>query len=166
MDIALFFDNDRLTGDVAVVAGQLATDDGLLTAVLISLFSDARASDDDLPPGETWRRGWAGEAEVGPAGGAGNRTGSRASPAGDRFGSKLWLRQREKQTESTRALIQADAEEALAWLKADQVAKEVEVTTAWVAHEVLGLEVVVVKPDGTRLPFRFRLAWAAESERS
>ncbi len=152
MDIALFFDSERLFGDIAVVAGRLATDDGLLTSVLISLFSDARATDDDLPAGETFRRGWAGEQEVG--------------PTGDRFGSKLWLRQREKQTERTRALVEADATEALAWMIEDKVAVAIEIRAEWVAHEVLGLDVVVVKPDGSRIPFRFRLNWAAESERN
>lgn len=151
MDLALFFDGERLVGDLSMVAGRLATDDGLRTAVLISLFSDARATPDELDRADTWCRGWAGEREVG--------------PAGDRLGSKFWLRQREKQTEATRRTIEDDAKAALAWMIEDKVARAVEVAAAWVASERLGLEVVVVKPDGSRIPFRFTLNWATEAER-
>lgn len=152
MDVALFFNGETFTGDVLVVAGALGTDDSLETAVFLSIFSDRRAdAGDDLPPGETWRRGYALEGVGG--------------VAGDRFGSKFWLRRRLKQTEETRLLIEQDARDALAWLIEDQVAKEVQVEASWVRMEALGLVVRVARPDGRKETHRWQIPWNAQAEK-
>ena len=65
MDICLHFDQENGLFD-ALLSGPLADlqgDDGLMTAVIISLFTDARAHDDDPLPDErvgvsSDRRGW------------------------------------------------------------------------------------------------------------
>lgn len=62
-DIALAWDNALFAADLAIEGGRLVTDDGLRTAILISLFTDARANDDDpLPEPGADRRGWWGDA--------------------------------------------------------------------------------------------------------
>ena len=67
IDIALTFDPATFEFDLALAgagdARDLQGDDGLLTAVIISLFTDARAHDDDPLPDErvgvtSDKRGW------------------------------------------------------------------------------------------------------------
>lgn len=97
--------------DLALEQGDLALDEGLPTAVLVSLFSDGRAPADlALPVGETSRRGWWGEDD------------------GDRFGSLLWLLDREKITAATLARLGAYARQALAWMVEEGIAARVDAT--------------------------------------
>lgn len=120
------------TPDIAVTeAGQIARDDGLRTAVLLSLFLDARASaEDPLPDGTGERRGWLGDA--------------LAPDAADRFGSRLWLLSREKQTEGVRARSEIYGREALAWLVTDGLASAIDVAATWRSRGVLALRVRIV----------------------
>jgi phage gp46-like protein len=120
MDIALEFHPATLTADMTLAGGDLATDEGVVTAVLVSLFSDARAEPGDaIPDGTSDPRGyWADNADP-PMGGV----------AGRRLGSKLWLLSRAKQTDETLALAKGYAEAALQWMVDDGVATEVTVAT-------------------------------------
>lgn len=134
--------------DFAMAQFDLAMDDGLETAVILSLFTDARANDDDaLPIGQSDRRGWWAD----------------AYPAadGDRFGSRLWLLRASKQLQQSLNLAKDYAEEALAWLVADGVANRVEVDTFIPRDEVMGMTVRIYRPDGTATPIRFETLWSA-----
>ena len=143
----VFIDMDQ-GADLALEQFALATDDTLETAVILSLFSDARALDDDtLPPGQTDRRGWWGDAF--------------ADAAGDRFGSRLWLLSASKQLQASLNEAKQYAEEALAWLVKDGAARSVEVETFIARHEVMGMIVRVQRPDGTVTPIRFDKLWSA-----
>lgn len=127
----------------------LAEDDGLQTAVIISLFTDRRArADDALPGAEDDRRGWWADAypEV----------------AGDEIGSRLWLLARAKQTDETLNRARDYALEALQWLVEDGVASTVNVTATWVQPGALELQAQVVKPDDAQIDYRFRQAWEAQ----
>lgn len=143
----VFVDFDH-GADLAVEQFALAADDGLETAVILSLFTDARASDDDpLPFGENDRRGWWADAFP---------TVDR-----DRIGSRLWLLRREKQTQETLNRAREYAEEALAWMVADGVARGVEVESFVVRNGVLGLSVVIQRPDASVARFRYETLWKA-----
>ncbi len=134
--------------DLALDNALLAADDGLETAVILSLFSDARAKEDDaLPLGQTDRRGWWAD----------------AYPAADddRFGSRLWLLRAAKQLQQSLNTAKQYAEEALAWLIADGVASSVDVETFIPRDEVMGMLVRIHRPDGTQVPIRFELLWSA-----
>ncbi|HFV5416512.1 TPA: phage GP46 family protein, partial [Escherichia coli] len=49
-------------GDITVTHNGLSRDEGLVTQVLICLFTDARADDDDvIPDGSGDPRGWPGD---------------------------------------------------------------------------------------------------------
>jgi len=134
--------------DLALDNALLAADDGLETAVILSLFSDARAKDDDvLPIGQSDRRGWWAD----------------AYPAADddRFGSRLWLLRAAKQLQQSLSTARQYAEEALAWLIADGVASSVDVQTFIPRDEVMGMLVRIHRPDGTQVPIRFEILWSA-----
>ena len=59
-DLALVWESD--SADLVIVDDDLGADDGLRTAVQLSLFTDRRAEDDDvLPANDGDRRGWLGD---------------------------------------------------------------------------------------------------------
>jgi phage gp46-like protein len=109
------------------------------TAVLISIFTDAVAGVDDVPPDGTGDpRGWWGD---------------------DTIGCKVWLRSRAKQTPQTLLLVKADFEAALTWLVTDGVAASVTVTTEWTRPGLLGGQIVVRRTDGADVAVAFEWAW-------
>ncbi|MEO6359898.1 MAG: phage GP46 family protein [Sphingomicrobium sp.] len=149
-DLALRWDTELFGADLALDGAALATDDGLKTAVIISLFTDARARDDDPLPdaGEHGgdRRGWWGDAEP--------------AIARDAIGSRLWLLSREKRLPSVVARAREYSEEALAWLVRDGVADRVSVQAEAVGEQTLGILVEITRPAGPgRL--RFDFVWEA-----
>lgn len=147
-DLALIPDAD-FACDLAIAKNDLATDDGLETAIILSLFTDRRASEEDVMPlGESDRRGWFGD----------------AAPVvdGDKIGSRLWMLTREKQTAETLARAKEFCVEALAWLVDDRIASSVEVVTEYYAPGVLAIGVTVNKPDTDPVLFRWNYTWAAQ----
>ena len=137
-DIALIWNGDAWGGDIAVAGGDLVADDGMHTAILLSLFLNAPArADDVLPPGVD-RQGWWGDA--------------LAEVPGDVTGSRLWLLNREKQLSSVLDKAQSYAAEALQWLIDGQIAASVTVTATNPAPMpgsgggVLALSVTITRP--------------------
>lgn len=111
-DIMLTMNSQALVSDIDVIRGDLQLDEGLQTAVIISLFTDARAENTDtLPDGETSRRGY------------------WADDAADRLGSKLWLLGREKMLPSVAVRANQYVKDALAWMISDGIAASVSVET-------------------------------------
>lgn len=147
-DLALAYASAEIeAADLLLVGGDLATDDGLRTAVIVSLFTDARAAaDDPLPEPGADRRGWWGDAVP--------RT------AGDVIGSRLWLLAREKITGSVLARAREYAEEALAWLVEDRVASAVDVQVEARRPQTLAIGVTIKRPNG---PDRSRYDFVWES---
>lgn len=133
-------DEDGLpVNSIFTAGGDLLGGDDLMTAVIISLFTDAAAAPDDvIADGSDDPRGWWG----GP------------------IGSKLWLRARAKQTDLTLALVKRDIEDALAWLVEDDIAASVEVMTEWVRPAMLGALVIIRRADGARRALAFSTAWS------
>lgn len=129
-DIALVFNEDTLTADLAINDGDLVSDNGFETAVIMSLLTDARASDDDdIPDGTDDKRGWWADAYL------------------DRpFGSKLWLLSRAKQLLETLVRAEYYAEQALQWLIDDGVAREVIATASYPRDGVLALLISIRRP--------------------
>lgn len=134
MDIALELINGVPT--MMVANGDITTDSGLRTAVVMSLFTDRRAdADDALPDGSSNRRGsWQDQ---------------YLDQPGDLQGSRLWLLRREKQTTSVLQRAKQYAEEALQWLIDDAVATAVSVTAVWINDGWLALTVRIDLPSDT-----------------
>ena len=139
-DLRLAWNNRLGAGDICVVGADLQAEEGLDTAILISLFTDARVREDELPPGHTWRRGWWGD-------------GVEDEP--DITGSKLWLLRREKATGEVLVRARAYCREALQWMIRDGVAVAVNVDTNYSAPGVMQIFVSIVEPDRTRQEFQF-----------
>lgn len=145
-DFATSFDGTTLSGDLALAGAGMAVDPGLETAVALSLFSDARALPDDLlPAGEADPRGWWGD--MAPP--------TEIAAEGDRFGSRLWLLAREKQTQETLNRAREYAGEALAWLIDDGIASRVTVVASWARTGVLALEISVDLVAGALADYHF-----------
>ncbi|MHC1701808.1 MAG: phage GP46 family protein [Humidesulfovibrio sp.] len=132
-DILLAF--GALGTDLHLAGGDLMGDDSLLTAVVISLFTNRLAEPgDELPAGETDRQGWWADTTL---------------PGGkDRIGSRLWLLKREKQLPSVLARAREYAEEALAWLVTEGHVLAVTVTATAPARGVLLLDVRLTRRQG------------------
>lgn len=148
MDIALFFNPERFDFDLTL-AGQpgevdLEGDDGLLTAIIISLFTDRRANPDDPLPDErvgvsSDLRGYWGDtiAEI-----------DRQNP----LGSRLWLLSREKEMPVVVARAQQYAEEAVQWIVREGLAQEVRVQASHAGPAYLGIAVQALPPVGVGGP--------------
>lgn len=148
-DIRTFWDGEKSRGDWALKDGSLASDADLQTAVTLSLFTDARAGDDDaLPDDGTDRRGWWADHEGDEIWGMPN------------VGSKLWLRAREKATEETRRKIENDIREALRWLIDKGVAARIEVISEWRDGRRLDAALAIFRRDGSVLNLKFENLWA------
>jgi phage gp46-like protein len=125
----------------------LAEDSGLETALIISLFTDRRAEDDDtIPDGSQEKRGWWGD--------------DFNEQRGDRIGSRLWLLSREKQLSGVLGAARQYAEEALRWLIDDSVAELIEVEASIPRDGILGLAVSVSRPHHPVAQYRFDVFWS------
>lgn len=145
MDAQLFFNcGPDVCADVGVLCGDLATGNELSTAVMLSLFTDRRANDDDVIPDGTDPRGWWADAMD-----------------GQRIGSRLWLLENSRNLAETLLLAGEYAEEALRWLVDDGIAKSVKATTVAIGgcNNVLGMGIDICKPDGKSLRWKYRYAW-------
>lgn len=115
----------------------LALEETLQTAIVISLFTDARAGQDDqLPRGQTDKRGWCGEEFIAPD----------AAP----WGSKLWLLPAKAMPDVLERARFA-AQEALAWLITAGLAQRVSVEVEWhgnsAANQRLALRVAIYRGE-------------------
>ncbi len=137
-DLALAYSVENGTCDfVQLPNGDLALDDGLYTAVLVSLLTDAVANPDDAIPDRT-----------------GNRRGTwmdiplaSASNAQTRrpLGSRLWLLNRAKATQETRLRAQEYALEALQWMIDDNVCQKIEAAGVFVTYNQMVLSVTLTR---------------------
>src|SRR5262245_49969605 len=89
--------------DTYIADDDLALDEGLRTAVILSLYTERRAEpDDDIPSGDGDRRGWWAD-EFAPV-------------AADRMGSRLWLLDRSAQRSDLARRAEEYIREGLAWM--------------------------------------------------
>jgi phage gp46-like protein len=139
--------------DLVMIDDDIASDRGLETAVLLSLFTDRRAENDDRPPSGDARdrRGWWGDEFL--------------VPDGDRYGSRLWLLDRSKRTNETVLLAKQYSAEALAWMLEDRVAAGVDVVVETTTSALL-IAVTLHRPERDPITFRFNHVWDHVAEDS
>ena len=141
IDLAINFDSEPGEFDLVLSGSDLMGDDGLYTAVIISLFTDTRAAEDDpLPeerPGQVSDlRGWWGDFLP-----------DETAPVS--IGSRLWLLTREKDLDEVVARAQEYAQEALKWLLDEGHVTRLEVRAARVAPGWLDINVSALEAVGT-----------------
>lgn len=138
-------------GELVLAGFDLARDDGLETAVIISLFTDRRAVAEQIPAelSQVDLRGYWGDI-------------SSTAPS-DQTGSLLWLLAREKQLPAILGRAQQYCREALAWMLDDLVATRIEVTAEFVAQGWMLILVDIFRPTGSPVRYRFNYEWAAQA---
>lgn len=138
-DLKLTWDDTAGMADLSIVADDIATDDGLETAVLLSLFVGS--------PG-----GWWGDAIP--------------SVPGDRFGSRLYELEREKDLPAVLERAPKLVEEALAWMVEDQVASSVSATAESLPYgdgrSVLALTTTISRPTMAPAVYRYAYNWKSQ----
>lgn len=133
-DIALTWRDDH--GDLVIIDNELMLDDSLTTAIIISLFTDLRVSE---------QRGWWGDS---------------FNEDNHQTGSKLWLLNREKQLQSVLDDAQTYATQALEWLITDKQVKTYQVIASNPQSSVLLLTIIVTLLDGSEEQFTFTTRWS------
>ena len=152
-DVGLFQSEGSLLTDFALDGDDLSSDDGLRTAVLLSLFSHGQLdSTSQLPDGVTDMGGWWGDGVP--------------VVEGDRFGSRLWRHDRAKVTPALLPEIETDAKDALQWMLDDKVASSVTAAASILEKRNGYLLAVGIHRDGKEpVSFRFEKAWETELSR-
>ena len=151
-DIKIIYDNDLAVGDFNFLNGDLEREEGFETSVLISLYTDARASEDDNVDDPNDLRGWVGD----------------LLPSNDdSIGSKLWLLDRSKATQENANKAKQYVQQALNWMIEDGVASKIDVVTSIVGYEEtkkLVLNITIYKDSDKILGIKFNDIWTAQYE--
>jgi len=138
-DIGLFLTG--ICADLVIENGDLKADDGLETAVLISLFTNRRVTEEELPLFITDKMGWWAD-EI-------------SEIEDDPIGSKIWVLERAKILPDTAARLEGFAQEALNWLIEDGIAESIQTLSEIIANERIDLEIRIFRPPGDDIPFKF-----------
>jgi phage gp46-like protein len=146
-DIKVVWDNATQTGDFKQGNSDLVTDEAMETAVLMSWFTNKRATLDEVDDPED-RQGWWGD--------------QVSEVEADEIGSKLWLLRRAKNTPENVEKARIYATEALEWMVEDGVSQEVIVEARGeknVNGDRLYLKAEILKGDGTTFAFKYDILW-------
>ncbi|WP_088458357.1 phage GP46 family protein [Acinetobacter soli] len=135
-DIKTVWNTETGSGDYAVADGSLSSGSDVVTAILISLFTDRIADlNDILPDASTTnrndRRGWWGD------------TGQQYP-----IGSRLYLLDRSKAPRFVERDAINYASEALQWMLDDEVVAKFDITANFVKPNQLRMMVVAYRQDG------------------
>ena len=153
-DIALTWNAAIGCYDISMAGFDLATDDGLDTAITISLFTDALADQDDALPGtpqDTDRRGtWMDAFPLDPA----------IAPNSDPMGSKLWLLTATELTTETLVRAEDYALDGMAWMIEDGVADKVDAQATATGISAMNLAIAVTQGGASKV---YDKQWAASA---
>lgn len=156
-DILLDFLNDDTNSSewdfvFDTTINDLETTNNLLNSVIVSLFTNKRASDEDSLPVPEIKYGWWGD-QILPA------------EDGDQIGSKLWLLDRSSTTENVEVKAKEYIEEALAWMIDDDVAEKIEVQVERIGtpgNDILAYDVKIYQTDGNLTALKYSDKWEAQ----
>lgn len=147
-DLGIFL-TDNITFNIKLTATDFEKDDGLQTAVTISLFTDKRVTEEEKPQGAESRAGFWGD--------------MFPDVDKDQIGSKLWTLARSKRTIETLRRAEDYAKESLEWLIEDGIASKIETSAEFTSDQLQGqwvLFVSITRPSGRTS--RFSYIWDAQ----
>jgi phage gp46-like protein len=148
LDVALVWNSETGTADLAMNGPDLQMDAGLQTPVILSLFTDQLADAADwIPDGTTNRRGYWGDAPL-----------PNVPEQGKSYliGSKLWLLDRALQTQDTLNRAESYARQALQWMIDDGVVGSLTATASFPQLAWIDLQIDLFQA-GSQQTFSF--AW-------
>jgi phage gp46-like protein len=153
-DIAVLWDGGKQSGDISYESGDLVREDGLTSAVILSLFCDSRAGDDSGITDPDARRGWWGD-------------GLTETESVSGLGSNLWLLSREKVTTQTINLCEQYILDALQWMIDDGVVQRLEVDVdvergGTAITPILAASIRLYFADGDSQVIAFADLWTAQ----
>ena len=132
---------------VKVPLGVLTPDESPESVVLISLFTDAEASSQEIKAaGLDSQRGWWADAD------------SLRDPGARRMGSKLWLLSRGKTTLETLRRAEGYIRDSLQWLVDQGIVATVSVVTTRPRPGVVGIDLTLTRPS--KLLPAYKRFWA------
>jgi phage gp46-like protein len=141
MDVAIL--NKGLCFDLNFLNGDLEADPSLENAVIISIFTDRRVTDEQLPIAHTSKRGWWGD--------------MYPDVDLDKIGSRLWTINPDKVLTETLRKSEDYCSEALAWMIEDGLADAINVNSEYNLSRHLIINIEIVKPGG--LSSRYEILW-------
>jgi phage gp46-like protein len=129
--------------DLKIENGDVVRDDGLETAVIISLFSDRRVTEEEKPFLANSKRGYWGDmfSEI----------------DGDKMGSRLWTLEREKRTIEVLRRAEDYTREALQWMIEDGVVLSISANASYDENKFLIINLEIKKPLGN--DSRYQVLW-------
>lgn len=130
--------------DITVDGRDAVQDEGLETAVIISLFTDSRVTDDDkkeISESITNRGGWWGN-----------------ELTNDNIGCKAWLLTRSKLTNETMNKFQEYFTASLQWMVTDLIITSA-VVTVYREGDGMNLLVQLKKPNNKDIDYRYFYNW-------
>lgn len=133
VDIALNWTDSG--ADIVLETADLVQGNDIKTAVLVSLFSDFRATDSQVDDGN--KRGW------------------WADFTKD-FGSLLWLLEREKLIEATAQRARDYCRAALTWLVTEGIASKIEVNTTIVKPVGLKIQIIITRGSNKKYDYAWQ----------
>ena len=121
--------------------GDILTDDFFDASILVALFTDKRATSEEMPVSQL-RRGWIGD---------------ESNQDGFEGGSKIWLYEQAKLTRDTLNGLATEANNALAYFVEDDIAISI-FSSADLIDGVTTLTITITRPN-SRVDRRFFELW-------
>lgn len=133
IDIKLFHDEKFGTYDLKTTGEDIEEENGLETAIIISLYTDRRVE---------------------------NKNGFWGDSLGDgEWGSKIWTLRRETLNPKIQKKLEEYAKDSLKWLIDDKVAKSITVSSEIINPMSIHLLIKIIRPNGSVLGYRFNNIW-------
>jgi phage gp46-like protein len=146
-DCKILWDNSTGVGDIGISNSDLQIEEGLETAVFMSLYTDQRAAEDENTNFPLDKRGWWGD---------------MLESNGDQVGSKLWLYEREKLTTKVIAQIKDAMYDCLQWMIDDGIVARIDIALEKQENNKLFTEIKLFRQDDSRTTVKFDDLWNAQ----
>ena len=152
-DVRLIWDNTEGCGDIAFVNGDFKTGKPIESAVLLSLFCDARADDSSGITDPDGKRGWWGDL---------------LREVEHTTGSNVWQLERSTLTQASLNMLKSYCQTALQWMIGDDICDRIEVTVERnddvPETPIVVLSVILYRGDESVADIKYTDFWNAQIE--